>query len=409
MALILQVVVNVFVTDKESKYSLKTKTNKYEITEKLKVVDDTSFYDFTVIDDNDSFYTFSFSDDFNKQTEVIKDIKYFKSGDISCIFPIYKREKYGNVSCLYNGEQVSYSYLKQIGNKDIESITTKLKKENYKSDIWDRVLPKTVNLSEDGKGINVYQENILDDYTFLIWRYKGLYILREDKSVIKDYLESDQYDNSLSALVGKYYVSAVVTDSNRINELFYYNTKEFGKGIIPLPDTTSSEFYFNGVYDNKLYMTDVGNAKQYSIDPAFEKVEVVGDKDSDFVVVESNKLKKMTASEFLSQNVYFDSFISNQKISKKYGEGIEIIKERSFYYFKTKDGSIYRAHEDNINKAVLLFKFDDLTEWKVKNGDILITAGDKVYFYDDLEGLLLIAVNNELKYNHKNICDFWKK
>ena len=50
-----------------------------------------------------------------------------------------------------------------------------------------------------------------------------------------------------------------------------------------------------------------------------------------------------------------------------------------------------------------------LTEWKVKDEEILVVTDNKLYFYTDDVGLSLIAVNNELRYNHNNICDFWKK
>lgn len=403
-------IVNVFVTDKETVYVLKIRDNKYSITEKLTVIDDVSFYDFMVTGEDEDVYSFSYSGDFNKQTEIIKDIKYFKSGDTACIFPIYKREKIGDVSCVYDNNQVSYSYLKQINNSDIDVITNRLKEDGYKSDNWNRDISSKESLVKDGRGIDVYKNNIPVDYTFLMWRYKGLYILNNKEQVIKDYLEYDHYDNQLSALVGRYYVSAVKNDkSDRIEELVYYNTKEFGKGTIPLLEATSGEYYFNGVYKNKLYMTDVDKGKQFSIDPTYEKVEEVGNKNSYFVNVVDGELKEVKANEFLKEKVYFDNYIDNEDIIKRYGEDVEIVKVRKFYYFRTSAGEVYRSHEDNVLKTELLFKFDNLNEWKVVNGDILVVAGDTMYFYNDLYGLMPIAVNSELKYNHHNICDFWKK
>ena len=65
--------------------------------------------------------------------------------------------------------------------------------------------------------------------------------------------------------------------------------------------------------------------------------------------------------------------------------------------------------ECSTDKPELLFKFTDVAEWKVKDGEILVVVGDRLYFYNDAQGLVLIAINNELKYNHFNICDFWKE
>ncbi len=410
LGIILQVVVTIFITEKAAEYVILTEDNEYRVSEKLEVIDDVSFYDFGVTDKDGNFYTFSLSENFNKQSEIITDIKYLESNNVKCVFPIYKREVTDDVSCLYNGEAVSYSYLKQINNTDIDFIVSKLKNDDYNHNSWDRATPSKVNLYSDGRGIDVYQENIMDDYVFLIWRYKGLYLLKHDESIIKDYLDFDVYDNSMSILVGKYYVTAVKRSNEfRVSELLYYNTKDLGKGTIELLDATSTNFYFNGVYKNKLYMTDVGAQKQYVIDPAFEKVSIAGSAESDFMSVVDGKVKRVSVSEFLKEPVYFTDTVQNEEISSKYGLGLEIYKDRQFYFFKTSDGAIYRAYEENPTQAELLFKFSNLTEWKVDNGDVMAVAGDTVYLYTDSEGLIPIAVNNELNYNHKNIVDFWKK
>lgn len=408
LSLVLQVVVNIFVKEKDARYVLKNEDINYTIFEDLSVVDDESYYDFIVEDSNELVYTFSFKADFNKQTEIIRDIEFVSTDNLSCIFPIYKHGQYSDVYCLYNGEQVSSSYLKQINNYDFLMVINKLKTLKYSNSKWDDNLVKATRLEEDGRGIDFYQENILDDYTFLMWKYKGLYILRNNEAVVKNFLEYDQYENNLSALVGKYYVTVDSHESLAASELMYYNTKEFGRGSITLPQKTSDNYYFNGVYDGKLYMTDVDAHKQYEITPAYEKVVEVGNDEIGFMTLKDKKLVNVDSSEFLEEKVYFSEYISNDLISNKYGD-VDIIKNRKFYYFKTDDGKLYRAHEDNIEKAELLFKLDNFTEWKVKNGEVLAVAGDTMYFYNDVYGLLPIAVNSELKYNHYNICDFWKK
>jgi hypothetical protein len=110
----------------------------------------------------------------------------------------------------------------------------------------------------------------------------------------------------------------------------------------------------------------------------------------------------------LKEKVYFNTSEVDKKLTQKYGDKIEVKKDRDFYYFKTTDGKVYMAHEDKPDKAELLFKLDKITEWKVKNGDLLLASGNTIYFYNEYEGLLPIAYNKELSYNNKNIIDFWK-
>lgn len=409
LGLVLQVAVIVFITEKDTEYTLKTEDNIYNISEHLEVVDNVSYYNIGVSDQNDNYYTIFLEKDFNKQTEIVRDIKTFTSNNVSCIFPIFRRDVTSNVTCLYNGESVSYDYLKQIGNSDIDAIVTQLKEEEYSHGSWEKKEAKKVSLYSDGRGIEVYQENILEDYVFLVWRYKGLYILKSEESLIKDYLDNDVYDNSLSAIVGRYYVTADKrTAAFRVSELYYYNTKDLGKGTIELPDATSTDFYFNGVYNDLLYMTDVGNKKQFTIDPAYEKVVEVGNSEKGFISVVDGKKKTVEDSEFLSERVYFYGLVSNEEISAKYGQDVQIKKDGEFYYFKTSDGKIYRSHKDNPSHGQLLFKFDNITEWKVKNGDVLVANGATVYFYNEEQGILPIAYNTELTYNYNNIIDFWK-
>lgn len=410
LGLILQIAVNVFVNEKSSEYTLKTDDNVYNITEHLEVVDNISYYNIGVTDKDGIVYSVFLEEDFNKQTEIIRDIKTFKANDVSCIFPIFRRDVTSNVMCLYDGEAVSYDYLKQIGNNDIDDIIKQLKSDGYNHNSWDKKESKKVDLYADGKGIEVYQDNVLEDYIFLIWRYSGLYILKDDECLIKDYLDNDIYDNSLSAIVGKYYVTANRSDNNlRISEFYYYNTKDLGKGSITLPSATSSNFYFNGVYKNKWYLTDIGNKKQFTIDPAYEKVEEVGNSEVGFISIENGEKKVVPATKFLTQHVYFNGLVTNEKITAKYGESLEIKKDGEFYYFKTSDGKMYRAHENYPTDAEVLFQFNNITEWKVKNGDILVAAGEMVYFHNEKEGLVPIAYNKELVYNNNNIIDFWKE
>lgn len=410
LGLVLQAVVIVFTVEKTSEYTLLTKDNEYQIKEHLEVIDEESYYNIGITDKEGSVYTVFLKKNLNKQTEIIRDIRTFKTDNVSCIYPIFRRDVTANLTCLYDGEVVSFDYLKQIGNNDIKGIVDVLKSEKYTHKSWDDKESTKKNLYSEGKGIEVYKDNILKDYVFLIWRYKGLYILKSDNLYIKDYLETDIYDNSLSAIVGRYYVTANKrTNSFKVSELIYYNTKDLGRGSIALPNALSSDIYFNGVDKNLLYITDVGKKKQYSVDPAYEKVEEVGNETDGFISINDGKKKTVEASEFLKEKVYFNGiFIENDKISKKYGEDVQIKQDGYFYYFKTKDGKIYRSHIDSPTDAEVLFKFDNMTEWKVKNGDVLVAAGDMVYFYNEEEGLMPIAKNSELVYNNKNIIDFWK-
>lgn len=407
LSILCQFIINLSIDHHTVKYSIKTANNDYYVSEKFRRIGDNSVYDFTVLDKDNSYFTFSYEKDFNNQERVIKDFEYYTTKDLKCIFPIYKRSNTSDIACLYKGEQVSYSYLKQIDNYDIGIIIKKLESLGYDNDGWDRN-NTAASTSENGK-IKFYKKNIMDNYIFTMWNYKGIYIIKNDGLLEKELLDYDQYENDWSALVGKYYVTLGNVDKmNAISEIFYYNIKDLGKGSILVKDSISVNSYLNGVYNNKLYITDLDAEKQYVVDPAYETIEEVGNKELGYKALKDDKLVTISNKEFLKENVYFSEFVSNEKILKKYDTS-EIREDGNFYYFKTSDGKVYRAHHDNPYKAVLLFEFPNISEWKVRDGDILVVAGDTLYFYNAGSGLSTVAVNRELLYNYENICDFWKK
>lgn len=411
LVLLMQLLVNFLISEKTANYTLVVDEKKeYLINESLSVDDGVSYYDFLVKDVSDRVYSFSVSRDFNKQTEVVKDIKEYSQGNVTCIFPVFKRDEYGHLSCIRDGKQISYSALKQSGDTNISSIVENLKEFGYSNPEWTDYSTDTTRLEVGTRGIDYYKKNLLDDYVFLMWRYRGLYILNTNKPYISSFMSYDHYENDYSALVDNYYISADFKDNNKkVDELVSVNIANKARTLIILPAKTSESFYYNGVYDGKLYLTDPTVGKQYAVDPKKETAEVVGTTDTYFLMLKDGKLEEVDSKEFLKENQYFRDSVVVKEITDKYGSSTDIRKFRKFYYFKTSDGSVYKSHVDAPTDAVLLFKFEGLTEWKVRNGDIMAIVGDTMYFYSDDYGLLPIAKNSELTYNFKNIGDFWKE
>lgn len=407
LMLLFQVGANLLIKERTTNYSINEEDNSYLIDESLFVEDGVSYYDFLVTDNEKNVYTFSTINNFNKQLEVIRGIKKYKENDLTCIYPVYKKNITGELACTKNGEQVGYSALMQVNDADLMSIVTKLKDSGYNNKILDPISTNTSYLQLSTRGIDYYKDNLLDDYLFLIWRYRGLYVLDKEKPYSNDYLKYDQYENTHSALVGNYYITAdFKPDSKRVNELMIYNLTSRGKDLAVLPGLTSLSFYYNGVYEGRLYVTDPDKRAQYVIDPKSAEVKVVED---GYVMIEKGKKQLLSENEFFASEHYFSFNVDNEEIYAKYGSDSEIYKSRNFYYFKTSNGSIYKSHVKSPDKAVLLFSFPGLVDWKMKNGDIMVVIGDTVYFYNDSNGLLPIAKSSELGYNYKNICDFTRK
>lgn len=391
-----QLVVTFFVNEHECKYSLIASDNKkYTVMETYQKIRDNHYYDFSV-SMGKKIFSFAINQDFSKKSQVITDIKYYKSGKVECIFPIYKRRSMGELSCRLNGEQVTYSYLRQVKNQDIESIVSKLKKDGYNS--FQFVQSKKMNTKDL---ISVYPDNLLGDYIFTVWNYKGIYLIRHNTLVNKQFLEQDYYENNLSMLVGKYYIMIVTDDTKKqlnYSKLIIYDIQDDKK--VEMDINFSKNSYFAGASDGLLYITDMDAKKQYALNPAKKKIM----EQEHLSVVAAHTL--VPAKEEIFDSIHVDSLlVDNKQITKLYGD-VEIKKNREDYYFKTADGKIYRVIKNDYKHPILLCEFEDIKDWKVQVDAVSVLVGDTIYLYTDTKGLQPIIVSNEFKYNYKNIYDF---
>lgn len=393
-----QVIVTFFVTGHEVVYSLiSTDQKHYTISEIYKKIGDHHYYSFLVKNKNKTkHFSFAVEQDFNKQERVITDIEYYKRNNLECIFPIYKRNHSFDVSCLLDGKQVSSYYLVSQKNEDFSYISNKFSEKGY-DDIY-------FNLDEDSSTqdyLSIYDDYIPDDFIFAVWNYRGIDIISKDNYEKKEYLNYDYYENKLSTVVGKYYVT-VNTDKEeeRLNyyQLILYNLNDGGKSVVDVD--ISQDSYFNGVVDGILYITDPKAKIQYSLDPNKKEFKELKKN----YEVSGFELKKAGKDFFDSPKV--DSmYVSNKQITKLY-DTKEIKKNRSDSYFKTDDGKIYRVIQKNYKHPILICQFDDIKEWQVHDDGVSFIVDDTLYLYTDFYGLKPIISNLEFRYNYKNIYSF---
>ena len=209
-------------------------------------------------------------------------------------------------------------------------------------------------------------------------------------------------------MLGKYYfIFDLQSEVDTTSDLFIINIEDYGKTSLIFPGEVSGKMYFNGAFHNKLYITDLKSKKQFSIDPIHEKIELVGDEENGYNVLDGDKLGRLSTNEFLNEKYYFSSPIV-EEIYKKYPKA-DIKSDGNNYAFKTNDNTIYLVSADHLNVFKKMFHFDHISEWNIKNGDIMVLSGDTMYLYTEENGLKPVVKNNEYTFNHFNICNFYKK
>ena len=393
-----QLIVTFFITEHKISYSLIANDQKhYTISENYKKDGSRHHYSFLITTQNKKkTYAVSIEEDFNKQERVITDVKHYKKNNLECIFPIYKRNRTYDVSCLLDGKQVSSAYLLEQKNEDYSFIARKFAEEGYEEIYYTTNTPAT---SEEN--LLVSYDYIPENYTFAIWNYRGIYILSSEGIENKTFLNDDYYENTLSMGVGKYYVT-VNTDNEKekLNyyQLIVYNLVDGGKTVVDVD--ISQDSYFNGVSDNMLYITDSKEEKQYVLDPSKKEFKELKKPRE----ISNSKLKKAGNDFFSSPKV--DSLrVSNKKIKKLY-DTEDIRKNGDDYYFKTDDGKIYRVIQEDYRHPIMICQFNNIKEWQVHDDGVSFIVGDTLYLYTDIYGLKPVLKNSEFQYNSKNIYYF---
>lgn len=394
--LIYQFFITFLINKRNYNYSLITKDNDYLITEKYNREKGISMYSFLITDKNKNSFVYSYKGDLNRQSRVLKDIISYNSNGIYCIAPVLKKNNIESIVCKYENQLVSYTYLKQVGKREVDSFINNLSSKGYKINL-DYM---NINSVKTAHGNISFYNDIDPNLYFTIWNYKGVYLINNNNVVDEDLLNNDLYENKYSIVSGEHFI--VANPDENFDSFKVVNIKENGQDSIESSDDISSNIYFNGSYKGKVYLTDIINKKQYVLDPKKETIEALEIPK----YYNGKKLVDIDIYELITNEKHFVDNEIPQEIIEKYGNNV-LYTENNYYY--QDNGSIYKIVGDNYDYKILLFKFDDLKELKVLNGNIYFISYDTVYMYNEKIGLKKVIEDRELIYNYKNIFDVYEK
>ena len=383
-------------------YVIKDKKNSYYIREYY----EKDNYYFIVRDNDKNRYSFSLNSNVKDKNTVIKKIKKYINGELKCLYPIYVDNIKSDLHCIKNNKNYNVNYLKQENDEDYLKILELVNKDklntlgNYKN-----------GTASSYKNLKVYKKNLLDDYYFTMWNYNGINVFNNKKIKAVKLLDYDQYDNKLGILLNNYYVYIDTMNRSKNIEFKYYNLlKDDIDSYIDnnKKHNISINVYFNGVDGDLLYFTDKKGKLQYTFDINKKVVKKITDGVDSYVVIRNGEKDYLNKSVFLEKEQYFNNSVSNKKISKLY-DCSDIREVGNYYYAYSSNGDFYRIHKLDITNGELLFNFDEISTYKINNLDVLLVVEDTLFMYNEKVGLIPIVINEELKYNYENICDFWKK
>lgn len=316
---------------------------------------------------------YSFTMNLKLRKKQIIEIKSLKNNNLNCIIPIIRNKKEYNLYCTLNKEQVSLSYLIESKNIDFQEIKKKVKKYQIK-------YPSSNDSYTKEDNIKVYQKNIEDNHTFILWNYKGFYkITNNDIKNIK-VLDVDLYDNICATILDQYFILFENTNVTGIKKIYYYDLKKEKLKSIKVKDSISKDIYINGSINHLLYFTDKENKREYSLDIRKKEIKEIDKNQTDYIIYKNKK-----------ETISFYEFFQKEQI---------FTKNNYFYNYKLDLNKILKYYN---KKEILLLELEDIKEFKAVDNELLIVQNGYLYSYNDRNGLRKILESNELKYNYKNI------
>lgn len=301
-----------------------------------------------VIEKDNKLYSYIIDSKYYNKRNLINDITYINIENEECILPK------SNKLLFY-----------PLCSKDNEIYTYNL------SNIKDLYSYKEIKELNDE--YNKIRINYLNNKKYLIYNYKGFYLL-DNKKEIKLF-NKDIYNLEL---IYEFNNNLIVPDYNNnyyFNKLFIINMINGKISELKLDTNISFNSVFLGDYKNDIYLLDKKEEKEYKINIKKKKVL-----ETDFTILNNNKLIKTNF-----RNIVNNSLVFNKDTIYNY----EIIDN---YLYQIIDNINIKLSNKKVNKII-----------KNDNDTVYYLVEDNLYMYNNINGEILLLTNFEWNFNNTNM------
>ena len=375
--IILIILCKIILIPNSVEYSIVINDKKFNIEEKheeniyIEISDDKNVYPIRIYREN-------------KKRKIITNIYSYQDEYTSCVLPIINDSVVVDMMCYK--DNIIYNYSNIVGlNEDLD---------NYVNSIEEYDINKFKDNLDDKKVIDVtsiYSNNNFNNI-IAITTYKGIITSSNYIEIFK----KDVYDNKISAFLDNYYLIADYDNNYEFKYFYIVNllTKDVSK--IKSKNEISLDSYIQGIVDDKIYLYDKDNEKQYSIDIKNKKIQLIST--DNYVKYYSNNKWMSISINKANKELYFD-YTTLDNIFPEYDEVIET--DNYYYLFDKKENNfdLYRIDKNNIKikKYIINIK---TTKIHYKDNYIYFKDNNKIYYYSDETGLRTVLENTELPFNN---------
>lgn len=333
----------ILVINGERDYSLDYTVDKIKVNESYSK--DKGYYNFILTVD-DVEYNFVLEKKYSNDRKLVDKIDVINKDDYDCVRP---KVKDYNMNYLCFDESYKDEYV--VGYKKIEE-------------------PKLVKNVDN---IEIYNK----DYNYFVWNGYGFTDVLNKKNY--NFLDKETYDNPIS-FIGDNYIIVADYDQSKTFDKFY---------IIDLDNKKVREFkskydidfnsYFIGEVEDKLYLFDRNNSKQYKIDLNKNKISISNGKEF------ADYYNKEWSKKLLTEFKYYDVSMDDDHI----------------YDYILKEDKLY-LNVDNLDYNILVSSnsIDDVIY--IRDEVVYYKVDDAIYRYQYGKGEVLLAKYFEWNFSYKN-------
>jgi len=229
--------------------------------------------------------------------------------------------------------------------------------------------------------------NYLDDNTYLLWHYKGLTLIDNERRQDFELFEMDVYNLELAVVINDYLVVADYDQKYNFNKMYIVNLKKMTVETWKLDSDISFDSYILGIENQSIYLVDRKNEIEYELVPHKKRMRKIGTKNQRGKVLLNSKWESISLTK-LTREKYSFSYLCDYEYS--------ILNQKLYLEYDSFDTKIRVSNKD-ITEIVR--KIDDKVYYFVD---------DKFYVYSPFLGERQLFSNFEWKFNTKNMVFVYK-
>ncbi len=383
-----QFIVIFFEKNYDFEYQIESNDYVFTIREQYRKNEAIDGYFLNIKSNSSHDFIYYVDNNYNKQKKIINEIETFVKGDYLCIYPkLVNASDVLEIECSDGNNTYSYDYVSRIVNindfpKNLGIIN------NFENKV-------TNNVSDNSGSVVFYKDNISKNEHIGVYFYQYLEVFADGKVTKYGISDNDVYDNSLSVYINNYFLFPVLNDVRRYD---FYRVVDVKKGEaynLNIEGGMAKNIYNLGVINDKLYVFDLGDKKEYEIEPN-GKMRVIGTVEEGFVKYVEGKWVDASILDFVDNRITFKE--KNELSAQDY----DFLYQDDKYYFYIENNKMYKTLKNNTNIRMLLFDTTGYKNFRVSNGKVYFLKEDCLYRYDEY-GIKIVARYNEFKYNNNNM------